>query len=365
MEICASSLARVMQCAGFLFLETPEDPPGEMAKEGTAAAEYLEHLLKGTKEIPEEASNGVRFTEEMKYLLPYQVEDIKSNASSVINSEKSIKFTTRSGITVKGTYDVSYIDKEGRLCVEDLKYGWGIVEPEENWQLIAYAIGETLKLKQKFKEIRLTIRQPRPHHEDGYVRDWIISNDELLEYKEKIEKRLEKIRAGFKDFTTGKNCKYCPGAKESCTAFNRLFYNCLEVSSEFSKDSLNEEEISMQLDQLSRVEEVLKIKKDSLEDLSLNRIKEGKIIPNYVQIEKFSNRVWKDGITAKSIELLTGRNPTENVFISPSKAERIGVPKELVKSLTERRLTGFKIKKKDTTKLGNDIFGSVKPKGGK
>lgn len=363
MHIRCSGLARPMVCAGFVFLDLPISETTPAAEEGTAAGEYLERLLTN-KPLGDVASNGFYFDEDMKFYINPICEDIKNRAASEVLCEQKIDWQTKSGVWIKGRYDIAFVDKTGRLCIEDLKYGWGLVEVEDNWQLIAYAIGEVIRRGQAFTEISLKIQQPRPHHEDGSTREWVLSYSELLQYKEKIEKRMQELVDGKKDLQTSDKCKYCMGAGEACPAFNRLFYRSLEITTEFFQDSIDNDELSNQLDQVKRAEEVIKIKKDSLTELGSLRIKQGQIIPGYIQNDRHGNRTWKKNISPEAIKLMTGKNVIENKFMTPAKAEKMGISKELVKQLTERRFIGIGLEKKDTSKIGNKIFGTNNPNGG-
>ena len=354
-------MARPMICAGFVFLDLPKSPGNPAAEEGTAAGEYLERLLLN-KPISAMASNGVYFDDDMKFYLTPICEDIKSRTVSDILCEHKIDWQTSSGIVIKGRPDIAFVDNNGQLCVEDLKYGWGIVEVKENWQLIAYAIGEVIRRGQAFETISLKIHQPRPHHEDGSTREWILSYTELLQYKDRIEKRMQEIADGRKDFQTSPQCKYCQGTGEACPAFNRLFYRSLEITTEFFQDSIDNDELSAQLDQVKRAEEVIKIKKDSLNELGVLRIKQGQIVPGYTQTAKYGNRVWKKGIAPEAIQMMTGKNVIETNLMSPAKAEKMGVSKELVNQITEKFFKGNKLEKKNTTEIGNKIFGTSIPK---
>lgn len=359
----SSKLARYMVCAGYLHLDVEESPGGDAAKEGTAAGEYLQKLLEGTP-VGAVASNGVYFDDDIKFYTTIIAQDIVNRTSEKVLCETRIDWQTRSGIWIKGQYDIAFVDERGILCIEDLKYGWGIVDVKENWQLLSYAIGEVIRRGKSFDYISLKIHQPRPHHEDGSSREWLLTYSQLLEYKEKIEVRMQELFDGRKEFQTSKHCKYCSGAAEACTAFSRLFYRSLEISTEFHQDSLTDQEIANQLNQIKRAEEVIKIKSDSLAELGVSRIKKGAIIPGYIQADKYSNRVWKNGITPESIKMMTGINAIENTFMSPAKVEKLGVSKDLVKQLTECRLTGVKLERKNGSDVGNKIFGNNNPIGG-
>jgi hypothetical protein len=348
-----------MTCAGSLFFEDlPKQDTNPAAEEGIAAGEYLEHLLLGTQPTPTQARNGIDFNDDMKFYTTEIAEKIKSEAKSQILCEQKIDWQTRSGIWIKGKYDASFIDDEGILNIADLKYGWNIVEVKENWQLLGYVIGEILRRGEAFTKVRLWIYQPRPHHEDGTVRKWEVSYEEVLEYKERIEARLDKIAAGHGELVTSAKCKYCPATASACPAFSRAVYNGIDhVLTQFLQDDIDDQEVSFQLDLLTRVNDVLKIKTDSLKQLAVDRIKNGKVIPGYVTEENYGDRKWKKDVSPLSIEVLTGFKIVESVMLSPAKAEKVGVPKDLVKSLVERYFLGQKLVKKDATKIGDKIFG--------
>lgn len=361
MEIRCSSLARPMVCAGFLsFEDLPEQESGAPAEEGTAAGELLERLLLG-KDIPPQASNGVYFNDEMYFHLKPLVEEINANRSSSVLCEQRIDWQSRSGVRIRGSYDISFI-RNGCLYIDDLKYGWGIVEVKDNWQLLGYAIGEVIRRQSTFEKIVLRIHQPRPHHEDGSTREWVLTYDELLAYKEKIDARLEQIVAGYNKLETGKQCKYCAATAEACPAFNRLFYRAIEVSTEFVQDAIDESELARQLDHATRAQEVLKIKLDSLTQLAIQRVKGGKIIPGYIPESRYGDRKWKNGISPEVVKMLTGKDITSTTMLSPAQAEKVGVPKEFVNSLVDRHFLGQKLVKKDSSSVANKIFGTEAPK---
>lgn len=359
-EIRCSGLARPMECAGFLFMkDLPPNETNAAAEEGTACGELLQLTLQG-KPIGTHASNGVPFSAEMHFYVKHIAQQIINEAHSEILCETRIDWVTRSGIKICGSYDVSYIDKNGNLCVDDLKYGFGIVEVKKNWQLLGYAIGEVMRRQQHFPKIIVTIRQPRPHHEDGPTRKWELTYSQLLEWKEVIDRRMDQIAAGYNELVTGKQCKYCPAAAEHCVALNKSFYRGIEYVHEFVQDSMSEKELSHQLDLATRVTEVIKIKLDSLTALASNRINTGKIIPGYIAEPSYANRTWKPGISPATIKIMTGVEviaPPE--MLSVKQAEVAGVPEEFLKKMVERKFIKNKIVKKDASAVGAKIFGGV------
>lgn len=345
-----------MACKGSLFFEDlPEEESTDAAKEGTACGEYLERRLLN-QQIPTHASNGVMFDDDMKYYTAPIFDDIMSKQQDGVLCETRIDWQTRSGLWVRGQYDASFIH-EGRLYVDDLKYGWGLVEVTKNWQLLGYAIGEVIRRGVAFKEIVLRIHQPRPHHEHGKTREWRITYEQLLGFKEEIEQQLDALARGDKELASGHHCKYCEAAMV-CPAFNKVFFRGVDLTHEFLQDNISDEEISFQLELMDRINEVFKTKKTSLEQLAVSRIKAGNILPNYITETKLSDRTWKKGISPEVIEMLTGKNVIEKKMMSPAKAEKIGVPKDMIETIVERKFLGQKLKRCDTSKLGNEIFGN-------
>jgi hypothetical protein len=361
LEIRCSQLARPMSCAGFVsFRNLPKQETNPAAEEGTAAGELLQRRLLGS-DVPKQAQNGVYFDADMWFYTKPIVEEINSNRQSDVLCEQRIDWQTRSGAWVRGSYDISFV-RNGHLYIDDLKYGWGIVEVKNNWQLLGYAIGEVIRRGTAFEKIILRIHQPRPHHEDGTTREWALTYDELLSYKEKIDARMDQLVAGENNLSTGSQCKYCPAAAEACPAFNRLFYRALEITTEFTQDQISETELARQLDHVARAVEVIKIKMDSLNELAVSRVKAGKIIPGWITEQRWGDRNWKPGLSPETIEVLTGTKIVEQTMLSPAKAEKAGLPKAFVNALVDRKFLGQKLVKKDATDLGNKIFGTVAPK---
>ena len=95
--------------------------------------------------------------------------------------------------------------------------------------------------------------------------------------------------------------------------------------------------------------------------MAIDRIKKGKLIPNYVQETKFGNREWKKGVTPEAIQMMTGKNIRKESIMSPAQAEKLGIKRNIVSQMTEKFFKGQKLVKKDSSTIGNNIFGSQKP----
>lgn len=359
-EIRCSSLDRYMKCPGFAQMtDTLPNLSNPAAEEGTAAGELLQAMLEQRSLKPNVSSvakNGVRFDSDMYFhLTPIAQEILAKNV--MISCEERVDWVPAQGVAIRGQFDISYIIGD-TLYIEDLKYGWKIVDVKENWQLLGYAIGKMIQSPVGPKYIQFTIHQPRPHHEEGRSRVWKITREELGKYYGEICNRMTQIAAGSRELITGTHCKYCPAAANRCPAISRSMYNGIaEVMYDFKQDDLTEAEIAEQLRLLEDVASLVKIKQDSLNDLACLKLKEGKHIPGYGLEEKFGDRSWKADVTPEAIECLTGLVIVEKVIMSPAKAEKLGVDKKLVKELVERKYIGVKAVKKNFEKDAEKVFG--------
>ena len=362
-EVRCSGLSRPMKCPGFLFFENlPAQQSNAAAEEGTAAGELLERKLLGLN-VPYLAKNGVPFDNDMQFYTDEVASVIRADETKDLACEQRIDWQTQSGIWIKGSYDISFI-RGNKLYVDDLKYGFGIVEPKENWQLLGYAIGRWLQLRHpRFDSIVLRIHQPRPHHEDGTTRTWEISTEQLLHYKNRIETVMLDITNGYNALVTGPQCKYCPAAA-MCPAFSRVAFEGIDlVLNDFTQDNIDENEIAKQLALFDRVSDVFKIKQDSLKALAQDRLRNNKLIPGWTTEKSYGNRSWKPFVSPKVIEALTKIKIVEEVMLSPAKAERLGVSKELVKEFVDRPFLGEKLVRKNSSDDAEKVFKNKQQEG--
>lgn len=353
--IRCSKLARPMTCAGSLYFTDLIEEENDAAKEGTACGEMLAHKLLN-RSYGTHASNGVPFNADMEFYTKEIAEEILAVAGpNNVVCETKVDWPTSGGIRIQGSSDISYVIGDD-LYIEDLKYGWVLVEVQENWQLLGYAIGEVIRRKKAFKNIIMRIRQPRPHHEDGPTREWKLTYSELLDYKKRIDDRMAEIANGDQTLRTGPQCKYCPAATK-CAALNKAFYLGVDYVHHFVQDEISDEVLSQQLDLAKRVMELAKIKYDSLEQLAKNRMASGIVIPNYVMETQWGNREWTELATPELIKLMCGLDVVKQEMLSPRQAEIMKVPKEIVEALTKKEFKGQKLKRKDHSQLGEKIFG--------
>jgi hypothetical protein len=142
-EIRASGLSRIMNCLGYLSIENIiEGETNDASREGTACGELLSHMIAQRTEKPNvkpTAENGVIFDSDMWFYATETYRNILESAQgNAISTEIRIDWPTTSGITIRGQYDISFVVGQ-TLHIEDLKYGWRIVDVEKNWQLLKFS----------------------------------------------------------------------------------------------------------------------------------------------------------------------------------------------------------------------------------
>lgn len=355
-EIRASSLHRAMACVGSLSVKNVIiEEAGQAAKDGIAVGELLSEMIRQQTSKPKigvTASNGVYLDNDMWFYANefYETLVAKANGKHNLSTEMRIDWMTTAGVKIRGQYDVCFI-KGTELHIQDLKYGFGLLEAKENWQLLAYAIGKAIGLYNTAQfipsKIVLTIHQPRAFHDEGPTRVWEISYEELLQYREMIETMARRHAEGDRTLTTGKGCKYCPAAS-SCAALNHAVHSAIDTAlTDWNDTEINNEDLPNYLRLLERASEVLDIKKKSMETLTISRIQNGQPVKGYSYEMTYGNRAWKSDVTPDSIKVLTGVDVMEQTMMSPNKAEKAGLSKEFTKFFTEKASRGLKLIKND------------------
>lgn len=354
-KITASNLERIMHCAGSLrFDGVIRFDQSDDAKDGDLFEELLVSMYQGNP--LERSKTGAIFTKEMHIHANRMLPHIPANSIS----QFECNWVTQSGVNMNNRLDFFSIDEAiNTLYITDVKFGYGIVEVKENWQLIDYAIGVVINLKRAFSKIVFTIVQPRPHHEDGPVRPWTITYKELLAYKDQIEARVLELKNGNTELVTGNHCRYCKaGDSFVCPAKNKAFNNAVGVvMTEIKQDYLTEQDISDLLDLYEKVKNTFKIQEKSLAELAKHRLKSGKLIPNYTTVDSYGHTKWNPEATIEAIEAVTGCSPKVEDKMSPSDfAGTFGLPEMLIKGLTHRPYNGTNLKRKNAGAVADEVF---------
>ncbi len=232
----ASAAERWMECPGSNViineLDLPPSEESDFAKEGTAAHEAAAHCERAgldAWEIEGQTFLGYVVDREMVDAIQDYLDEIARLRAEHLSLGNICKELTEYRVSGDfhplffGTVDKGIVGEQ-ILDVIDLKYGAGIaVDAYENKQLKYYAVG----ILEKFigpltGRVRLTIVQPRAYHEDGPIRSWETTFEELIAWKKTTLIPAMNRAEIDTTLTPGDHCRFCP-AKIVCPVLTAIF----------------------------------------------------------------------------------------------------------------------------------------------
>lgn len=321
-KFSASAAYRWLACPGSVALsqKAPPQTESKYAEEGTLAHECLEELLSlYSTSVPHRSFAG-KFTKEMIAHAQKAVAGIMGripkNAKCMSETKSDLSFIHPD---MWGTADAVIVEEFGRLTVIDYKYGAGIpVDPEENPQLIFYALGIAHHYNYNFKDVALVIIQPRADHPRGPVREWVISIDELLKWSYKFREGVVLANQSDAPLSAGDHCRFCPAApicpEISSRALRQAKVDFGPASGQLAlpEPSLFFEgrNLGQTLDALDRVETWIGAVRVHAHQL----LERGEKIAGYKLVQKRSTRKWTDLTVAIKAAL---RDLSEGAFTEP------------------------------------------------
>jgi len=233
-NLSPSAAKRWIACPASVALcsKLPKLPSSRNAAEGTCAHSLGEELLTG--KIPSKAhllalegqerkvdGFDIEITEEMLDGVILYYETVKDIIDKLKVDKKPAAVEAKYELRVVassvdehlfGTGDTVVYQKGSQLFVIDFKFGYRVVEVEENEQLSIYAIAamDTLKCD-AFDRVTLVIVQPRARHIDGPVRTWETTPKELRRLAAELKKAVAETRNPSAKYESGPWCRWCDG----------------------------------------------------------------------------------------------------------------------------------------------------------
>lgn len=348
------------------------------AEEGTLAHALAQSMVQNLltrglgfnpKTVVTRTLTDKRWTDEMYHCALIYFEDVKALIAQTnvfggtgVGVEKLIP-APRIVENCSGRVDFYLYHPQGNtLHVYDYKYGRGVVEADDNWQLYAYAAAliDFLNLREALPAVHLHVVQPRASHPLGSVRSARHRADFI------IDAALPQLRAAAAlavqpdaPSRTGRHCLYCSG-RAFCPAAREAASHITAFAGMCDSENLTPDEISSELVLLRDMAKILKGRITGLEAEAVALIEQGTPLPHWTSTRSLGNRFW----TLKPTELsalgagfeieLTTEKP-----VTPAEAERRGLPKDIVKSLTDRALGAAKLTR-DNNALARAVFGAKK-----
>jgi hypothetical protein len=226
----ASGSERWLNCPGSIALSeiAPPQVDSRYALEGTDAHTVLETILKSKKPAATIRMLKKRYPDSMVEHGVDCASYLWSTANGPVFSETRVKLDFVSA-GMFGTVDAWFVTGN-ILNVFDYKYGAGrLVQPENNTQMIYYALGLAYGQNFNFETARLIIGQPRIAHKEGIYRSWDISMKDLKRSAFMFKNGVEACKDFFAPLVPGRWCYFCPANKFCPKLESDKYYDAKDV----------------------------------------------------------------------------------------------------------------------------------------
>lgn len=373
-EVAPSSAARVVQCSGSLTMEQrfPEMEDSEAAAEGAAAHWVLEQAIGG--HMPSEgtlAPNGRSVTPEMQQGADVAVEQIQADLAPFGLGLADVAVEVP--VTIRRVHDKCWGTPDIRCWVPadrhpqriptlylwDYKFGHGVVEVFENFQLIAYATGalDATRFTDLEAQVVLGIIQPRAYHRDGVCRWWKTSFAALRPLVNIYSNAAHEALGASPRCNTGPECRDCK-ARHACEAKQRAAYTGVEFSSAAQPLQLDGAALGLELTTLTAAAERLKARITGLQEQASLDLKQGKRVPGWAIAIGQGRVVWtKPAEQVLAVANAMGVKVSKPVeLITPKQAEAAGLMPQVIAGFSAR-LNGESKLTRDDGSRARKVFG--------
>lgn len=312
--LAPSSAYRWQPCPGSVSLEAryPETKETEAAAEGTASHHAgSEELLGRPVAVGDLAPNGVILTEEMIEGASMWTTDVLTVCIATGTPLEELQVEQRVAMPrihpeAFGTPDTwLYVPSAGTLYVWDYKFGHGIVEHVENWQLIAYTCGilDLLGIDGRNDQdlwVDMRVVQPRAYHRDGRVRSWRVKACDLRGYFNKLHAAAHEAMGAHPHTLSGPHCLHCQAAAH-CPTLKRATWAAVDFVGGSAPESLDADSAAYELGLLEHVQVLVKARLQGREADVTARLKRGEVVADWCLESTYGREGWKEGDEANVI----------------------------------------------------------------
>ena len=237
-----------------------------------------------------------------------------------------------------GTPDAWAYDRAtATIKIIDYKYGFQIVEPFENWQLLCYVSGIITQLQldgylDQIYTVEFYVYQPRVNHIDGHLRMWKTTAANLRPFFNRLQMAAQNVYGKNPIATTGKQCRYCE-ARHVCTVLLESSYSAMQMSREPDTFNLNTTQAGRELIQIESAIEILKSRKTGLEGQLIHDLLAGNVSPHFKLDRVKSRAKWRDGsenLVLAMGEMLGVDLAQPRAPISPAQARKKNIDESVI-----------------------------------
>ncbi len=365
--IAPSSADKWLYCAGSPHLEAKF--PGvesEDSREGDSVHGMIANCLRGQpmQQIGEvEPIHGLVITAEMYETAMVMVAEVTQTAgerdltTADMHVEERIDCPSIHPSNF-GAVDIWFHDHANNdLFVYDFKNGHGLIEAENNPQMLNYASGICLKLCSEYGQhyvsglnVWLCIVQPRGFHREGPVRYWLAPPEDRATAWADLAEAADRVYGPDPQCTPGPHCKYCDGRRGCAAASNAAMFGA-DLATDAEPLDLTPEQLGIQLSILERGAGAIDNRITGLREQAKSMIKSGKNVTGYTVEPATGNLAWNVPLeTCLAIEAMTGKDIKQPLkLITPTQAKNLGIDAELIKQFASRPSKGVKLVASDAT----------------
>lgn len=343
--LAPSSAARWIDCPGSIRMSAGiTEPQTDAAAEGELAHAVCEATLLGTTmptDATEEMIDGaIIYADYVRSVAPIETAHVEERVAGVHPENW-------------GTPDLWHLTDD-TLHVFDYKFGYGVVEPYRNWQLLNYAAGIIGKTPDMM--IHLHIIQPRAYHRRGVCRSWSITSDgAFLMFDQLASACIEAMREDASTYS-GEYCNHCPG-RYRCPTLLKTAYSIIDRSGESLPLDLAADVMGFVLAQVRDSIERLEAIESGLEQQVLSVLRGGARVPGWHLETGAGREKWR--VPYEEVVALgdaMGVDVRKPGLITPKQSVKAGLPRDLVDSFTETP-TGKVSVVRDDARL-SQVFGA-------
>lgn len=283
-----SIIGTIIGCAGYLNATSHiKDDESAPAKLGTAAHNTGEFCLKAkimdASFLIGSEFNGCVVDEDMadgvNVYLKYIRDLLAKHPDAIMRVEPKVRMSSAASddANIFGYVDcLIHIVADGVLYVIDFKYGFGIVDVNDNSQIAHYSISslDTYKLWFTVNKVVGVIIQPRKEHYDGVVRTVDLTIDDLMKWRDVIVDAVRASKVKDAKRKAGVHCHYCEVRGECRT---RMLRTVSLVTSDNGISNMTDEEIAVVLPELPAMIKNI----ESIKERALTLGRAGKHISGY------------------------------------------------------------------------------------
>jgi len=240
------------------------------------------------------------------------------------------------------------------LDLWDLKYGYGIVEPFENWQEIKYVIGviDKLGLDDQRLIVNMHIIQPRAFHPKGSIRTWTVKGSDLRPYANILHHQGALALQPNPPVQTGKQCKHCT-ALHACEQGHHASLNAIEIGGSMSVEEIPADQLKLHREILKRSYEAIDFRLTSINSQIEALIKKGSPVAGLALDNPPGNLKWNRS-DAEIIALggVMGCDLSKVKVITPTQAKKL-IDESVIKVYADRPNGKTKIVNSTDTKAAS------------